>query len=118
MWQSRICRALRKIPTISIFFPMDVEIPHPGTPVVFMHLEDKDSITVPFVQDTLEVFSITDDVFKLEFGKSAILILPREGSQPPHPYDPLFDILSQYSSSNFIHQKANPADKWLECPFF
>ncbi|KUL82209.1 hypothetical protein ZTR_10165 [Talaromyces verruculosus] len=96
----------------------DVEIPHPGTPAVVMHLGDKDLITVPFVQNTLERFAKTDDAFTLEFAKSAVLILLYEGSQPPRPGDAFLDNLSPYSCSNCIYQKSNPAEKWLEGSYF
>ncbi|KAF3385977.1 Glutamyl-tRNA [Talaromyces pinophilus] len=82
-----------------------------------MHLGDKDLITVPFVQNTLERFAETDDVFTLEFAKSAVWILLYEGSQP-RPDDAFLDNLSPYSCSNCIYQKSNPAEKWLEGPYF
>jgi hypothetical protein len=83
-----------------------------------MHLEDRGFITVAFVQDALERFARMEDDFTLEFAKSAILILLYEGSQPPRHDDALFDHLSQYSSSNFVYQKFDPAEKWLEVPYF
>lgn len=83
-----------------------------------MHLEAKDFITLPFVRDTLERFARTDDVFTDEFAKSAVFILLHEDSQPPRHDDAFLDHLSQYSSSNFVYQKSDPADKWLEGPYF